>query len=40
MAGPNLKRAKAVAPKDTPRLVVTDAGHDAAENLLLFSEDF
>ncbi|MDZ7691901.1 MAG: hypothetical protein U5K69_12365 [Balneolaceae bacterium] len=33
-----LKRAKAVAPKDTPRLVVTDAGHDAAENLLLFSE--
>lgn len=33
-----LKRAEAVTPEDTPRLVVTDAGHDAAENLLLFSQ--
>jgi hypothetical protein len=30
--------AQAVAPEDIPRLVVTDAGHDAAENLLLFSQ--
>lgn len=33
-----LKRAEAVAPKDTPRLVVTDGGHDAAENLALFEQ--
>src|SRR5699024_2044046 len=33
-----LWQAKAVAPKDTPRLVVTDGGHDAAENVLLFSQ--
>lgn len=33
-----LRRAEATAPEDTPRLVVTDAGHDAAENLLLFAE--
>src|SRR5699024_847671 len=31
-----LRRAATVAPEDTSRLVVTDAGHDAAENLLLF----
>lgn len=33
-----LKRAEAVAPKETPRLVVTDGGHDAAENLALFEQ--
>lgn len=33
-----LKRAEAVAPEGVRRLVVTDAGHDAAENLLLFAE--
>lgn len=32
-----LRRAEAVAPEDTPRLVVTDAGHDATENLRLFA---
>ncbi|MDZ7693761.1 MAG: IS1380 family transposase [Balneolaceae bacterium] len=33
-----LKRAEAVAPEGVRRLVVTDAGHDAAENLLLFTQ--
>ncbi len=33
-----LGSAGRVAPEDTPRLVVTDAGHDAAENLLLFAQ--
>jgi len=33
-----LQRAAAVAPEDTPRLVVTDAGHDAAKNLILFAQ--
>jgi len=33
-----LKQARAVAPPNVPRLVVTDAGHDAGENLLLFSQ--
>ncbi|MDZ7690679.1 MAG: hypothetical protein U5K69_06010 [Balneolaceae bacterium] len=35
---PKPEAGRSGGPEDTPRLVVTDAGHDAAENLLLFSE--
>ncbi|SHG55594.1 hypothetical protein SAMN05443144_1343 [Fodinibius roseus] len=33
-----LKRAEAVAPEGIRRLVVTDAGHEAAKNMLLFTQ--
>lgn len=36
--GRTLRRAEAVAPEDVRRLVVTDAGHDAAENLVLLEK--